>query len=318
MSLVRRSRSAFTLIELLVVIAIIAVLIALLLPAVQKVREAANRAKCQNNMKQLGLALHNYHDVNGAFPQGCQNRPYNPSYLFQPPREGWPPYLLRFIEQDNVARIYSYGTANGWIDNSSTTASPTYVVLKIFLCPSDNGPVQGFFPPWGYTSLGNYQPFFGGVDLGSAFTATTSQRAAFGPNFGARIADIIDGTSNTLLFGEYLRSSTADAQDQRGMLWQSDEPGGGHIHTKFSPNATNPDVFYPTNWCINLPQRNLPCVTGSSSGSDHTAASRSLHTGGVNCLFGDGSVRFMSQSVDVTMVWQPLATIAGGDVVGNY
>jgi prepilin-type N-terminal cleavage/methylation domain-containing protein/prepilin-type processing-associated H-X9-DG protein len=315
----RDPRRAFTLIELLVVIAIIGVLVGLLLPAVQKVREAANRMKCQNNLKQIVLALHNYTLSNSdTFPKGAQNSTVN----FGSPRLSWFPYLLPFLEQDAVYRNFNFtasSTPTFGTSNSATPTSPTAAVISTYVCPSDMGPTTGYYP-WGYFSLGNYMPFFGGLDLGGANPAVlpNNQRAAFGLNWGARIADFQDGTSNTMIFGEYLRSTGTTSggfgQDQRGMLWQSDEPGGGHIYTRFTPNTTNPDIFYPSWWCVDQPQIGLHCVTGSTDGSDHTAASRSRHAGGVNVGMGDGSVRFVSQSVDLMNVWRPMATIAGGEI----
>lgn len=312
-------RRGFTLIELLVVIAIIGVLIGLLLPAVQKVREAANRLKCQNNLKQIAIAIHNYANANGdTFPKGTQNSTIN----FGPPRLGWFPYLLPFLEQDAVYRQFNFtagSTPAFGTSNSATSTSPTAVVISTYLCPSDPGPTQGQYP-WGYFSLGNYAPFFGGLDMGGANPAVLSsaQRAAFGLNWGARFADFQDGTSNTMIFSEYLRStgtvSGGYGQDQRGMLWQGDEPGGGHIYTRFTPNTSNPDIFYPSWWCVDRPLMNLPCVTGSTDGSDHTAAARSRHVGGVSVAMGDGSVRFVTQTVDLMGVWRPMVTLAGGEI----
>jgi len=304
-------RPGFTLIELLVVIAIIAILIGLLLPAVQKVREAAARMKCQNNLKQIGIALHNYSNVQGAFPKGCQDN----TGIFTPPREGWPPYLLTYLEQGNVASQYTFNHPNGWQGSSTTATSPTNATIPSFMCPSDPGAQRGQFP-WGYLSVGNYLPFFSGANLGNASTATASNQTALGYNYGARFGDITDGTSNTAVMSEYLRS-TGDPQDQRGMVWQSDEPGGGHIYSHLSPNS-GVDIFYPQWWCVNAPQRNLPCTTGSTGGNDHTATARSLHTNGVGVLFADGAVKFVTNGVDVTTVWRPLATISGGEVLGAW
>jgi prepilin-type N-terminal cleavage/methylation domain-containing protein len=313
-----RGRRGFTLIELLVVIAIIAILIALLVPAVQKVREAAARVQCQNNLKQLGLALHSYADSYKRFPHGAQDIP---SY-WGAPRQTWLPYLFPYFEQANILSAYDFkanpgGTVNFGSSNSSNATSPCALVVPMLLCSSDSGATVGTFP-WGTFSFGNYPVFFGGYYLGGANPATlpANQRAAFGINFGARFADFLDGTSNTMVFGEYLRS-TGDPQDERGMLWQSDEPGGGCIMTATTPNSTTKDIFYPQWWCVDRPERNLPCVAGSSDGHDHTAAARSLHVGGVNVAFGDGTVRFVQQSVDIN-VWRALATIAGGETIPDF
>ena len=126
---------AFTLIELLVVIAIIAILIDLLLPAVQKVREAAARIKCQNNLKQIGLALHNYHDANGTFPAGCYVNPTTGA------RNSWTSYIMPYIEQDNLNKLIDYNVGLGGA-NWETVNGPAFSTsVKIYLCPSDNAKI---------------------------------------------------------------------------------------------------------------------------------------------------------------------------------
>jgi prepilin-type N-terminal cleavage/methylation domain-containing protein/prepilin-type processing-associated H-X9-DG protein len=323
MSRLSPRRVAFTLIELLVVIAIIGILIGLLLPAVQKVREAANRLKCQNSLKQFGLAFHNHHDAFGRFPAGvawgggggayCGPAPY---YTF--PRSSWNYHIFPYIEQDAVYRqLPTTAAQNQWIPWGSPEGTnpngPTRAVMNIALCPSDNG-VLWDTQSWGQFTLSNYHVFFGGFTLGGAQSVSTSQRAAFGINFGASFQDIIDGSSNTMIMSEYLRSRGA-SNDQRG-LWWGDQPGYGEIYTQLSPNSTSPDLLYQ-GWCDNQPALNMPCISGDW-GPNNTAAARSRHTGGVNALFGDGSVHFMSQNVDLVSVWQPLVTIAGGEVLPEY
>jgi prepilin-type N-terminal cleavage/methylation domain-containing protein/prepilin-type processing-associated H-X9-DG protein len=308
-------RSGFTLIELLVVIAIIAILIALLVPAVQKVREAAARIQCTNNLKQLGLALHARHDVYKQFPKGLV---WNNGTYYDFPRSGWNYSLFPFIEQASILNRLPASAANQqwypWFSPEATSANPpTAAIIPIWLCPSDGGSTTET-QPWGTFTLGNYHVLFGGMNLGGAIAATPSQRAAFGVNFGARIADISDGTSNTMVMSEYLRGRGA-SNDQRGLLW-GDQPGYGHIYTQLSPNSSSPDLLY-VGWCDNQPGVGLPCINGDT-GPNNTAGARSRHTGGVNVCFGDGGVRFVSQNVDLLTVWRPLATIAGGEVVPGY
>jgi prepilin-type N-terminal cleavage/methylation domain-containing protein len=324
----RQLSNGFTLVELLVVIAIIGILVALLLPAVQAAREAARRTQCSNNMKQVALATHNHTQAILRFPLGTQNTPCP----FGNTRQSWYPYLLSYLEEQNTLTNYDFNIGrdssgnpiaqvNYATANSMTAASPTNIVVSTFLCPSDTGATQGLFP-WGYFSLGNYLAFFGGLNNGGADSAViqAKQRAAFGFNFGARWADFRDGTSNTMIFGEYLRSTGTQSGgyciDERGMLWQPDEPGGGSIMTAVSPNSSTPDIFFPTWWCLNDPYDNQPCITGSSDGHDHTAGARSRHPGGVIIAGGDGSVRFIADSIDLTL-WQALCTIAGSEVLAT-
>jgi prepilin-type N-terminal cleavage/methylation domain-containing protein/prepilin-type processing-associated H-X9-DG protein len=323
----RRRSAGFTLIELLVVIAIIGVLIGLLLPAVQKVREAANRMKCGNNLKQLGVAFHNYISVNERLPWGLAWNgtagPYTGGYpgnslVYSLPRSNWHYHTYPFIEQDNIYRELPSPQAGQclWEPWGSPEAmnpnGPTSRVVTTFLCPSDDGILvenQSF----GHFTMGNYHVFFGGANLSDAVNFTATNRAAFGPNFGARIAEIIDGTSNTMILGEYLRSRGA-SNDQRGLLW-ADEPAYGHIYAHLNPNTTAPDLLL-NGWCDPHPEVNMPCINGDS-GPNNTAASRSRHTGGVNVLFGDGSVHFISNGVN-NATWQALVTIAGGEPPTDY
>jgi prepilin-type N-terminal cleavage/methylation domain-containing protein/prepilin-type processing-associated H-X9-DG protein len=367
----RKGRSAFTLIELLVVIAIIGVLIGLLLPAVQKVREAANRASCQNNLKQLALACHNYHDAFKHFPVGgdmafiddwtyCGSWPteeHSPSW-------SWMARVLPYMEQEPLQRSVGVGTpwteatpdVGGtflWPDQPlnyyhSTGTDPNYslpgveLTIKSFLCPSDpetgHGPVpSACFPDmtgtasWGpYRAVGctNYFCINGqnwGFDGGDPrFFANFNGApipAGGCPNFdgcrgdfhsdgmfylkwhddwwsktpdkrkGTRIADVLDGTSNTFMLGE-------------GIMRPNEFHAWANAYGAFAtcgiyPNAKQPDgTPFPTLW----------------AGWPNNFGLSSHHPGGLQIAFGDGSVRFIEDTINIT-IYRQLATKSGREIV---
>ena len=306
-----RKVRAFTLIELLVVIAIIAILIGLLLPAVQKVREAAARMKCSNNLKQLGLGLHNYHDTNLAFPPG-QPQGYFRANWYNPPtrdfdRSCWIGPLLPFIEQSAMGAQYE----------AFLLTLPTYtcfapfapLVISTFVCPSDpNSPKvsdQGAHSNY-VTCLGSGYATPGGSDganLDGIFYGFSH----------VRLTDITDGTSSTLLLSELLQSpdkSNPYTPDLRGRIWNSIH-AGTEFSTIYPPNSTVGDN--PMGYCNPLPR--APC--GAQSRSNAFSLARSMHSGGVNACLADGSVRFFSDSITPS-VWQALGSRAGGEVIpGN-
>jgi prepilin-type N-terminal cleavage/methylation domain-containing protein/prepilin-type processing-associated H-X9-DG protein len=318
----RKNRPAFTLIELLVVIAIIAVLIGLLLPAVQKVREAAARAKCQNNLKQLGLAFHNYHDANAALPEGDPNFGSNGT---------WQVLILPYIEQAAMGAAYkNFGQSGGGgsptYAQSPNVESVTSQRLAILTCPSDNNS-QALFPVtingvayritahnytanYGNTTRTRSSPYpgAGGVAFGGA-----PFNSGFSGKIVTKLTDIPDGTSSTLLAAEVLNGiNTANdaVTDLRGFSWWG--PGGGFT-TYYAPNSTSPDILQFQAYCNNLPDQNLPCVVGTA----YIFTARSRHSGGVNTVMGDGSVKFVTNNVDIN-TWRALGTTRGGETLGEY
>jgi prepilin-type N-terminal cleavage/methylation domain-containing protein/prepilin-type processing-associated H-X9-DG protein len=332
---------AFTLIELLVVIAIIAVLIGLLLPAVQKVREAAARMKCGNNLKQLGVALHNYEGAIGRWPalypgaapgSTAFNYKYTWSVLAQ---------LNPYLEQTAIYNSMDLTQPMYDATNNITAQNKFAVVQKvpIFLCPSDRGvPVSSAY---GVTDMGptNYVANHGSGVSGGGYGSPINADGIFPAVTGVKITDITDGTSNTAAFSESILGDGAEVSatqpgdektaykytgysgtlpndtncagnpqswngyNRRGFMWASGEARCVSYNHYLAPNSRSFD-------CV----ANDPTATYISVGY---RAARSRHAGGVNVMLGDGSVRFIRDGVDVT-TWRSLSTRAGNEVVGDF
>jgi prepilin-type N-terminal cleavage/methylation domain-containing protein/prepilin-type processing-associated H-X9-DG protein len=305
-------RRAFTLIELLVVIAIIAVLIGLLLPAVQKVREAANRSKCTNNLKQIGLGLHNYHDVNLKFPSGYLDSG-NGIWTPDSNESTWITHLLPFIEQDGLYRMINFSAPFG-LDGPNDPIMSAF--LQLYKCPSDLE-VDIVGGDWGkHWARGNYA---GNNGIGPMLSITnrpyTPERSVKVPgvfmiNSKTRIADIPDGTSQTAMVSELIKSP---GEDWRGVMHYPEGPLYQHNNT---PNSPLPDEFRKQ-FCLSIPE--APCIGTYSSYDTRKVilSARSRHPGGVNLLLADGSVRFITNSINLS-TWQALSSPRGGEVVGDF
>ena len=275
-------RSAFTLIELLVVIAIIAILIGLLLPAVQKVREAAARIKCQNNLKQLGLALHGYHDANNHLPPGgtgtATNAERGPD-TGMTGNLGYAVYILPYGEQNPLYQQMSTTTAYNAAPNTAATVLTARV--PIYKCPSaqvedtTTSPAGATLHYYGNMGPRGANPATGAnyVTTGSASHGAVSKQGVLGPNTKVTLTGISDGTSNTIMVGE-ISFNTANCY----RIWTRGWDGNASGDAKNVVNAINSTPY-----------------NGSNNFNDVSFGSQ--HTGGANFGMGDGTVRYIRDSV---------------------
>jgi prepilin-type N-terminal cleavage/methylation domain-containing protein/prepilin-type processing-associated H-X9-DG protein len=335
----KRRPDGFTLIELLVVIAIIAILIGLLLPAVQKVRDAAARMQCSNNLKQMALALHNHHDARGTFPPGGMNTGQNGTPCYT----NWAIEILPYMEQDALYKQYNQLVLNENVANRPVTQSR----VKPYECPSDplvgklelpaSGPGSGqqwmhgsyravsgkiqnavnwgcydTFEPY-YWPNGVFDSAFRGVLHGTGVAyngvpAPTGKASNGQPvsTMGGpeRIADILDGTANTLMLGE----CTFNDVTRRATFW-------AYTYASYNQSSVGPQSVHLNNYYGDGTATSKGCWKPTTQYGDQMCkrAFGSNHTNGMNFGMADGSVRFVSYSVDINLLGN-MATIARGEV----
>jgi prepilin-type N-terminal cleavage/methylation domain-containing protein len=299
---------AYTLIELLVVVAIIAILIGLSLPAIQKVREAAARLKCQNNLKQIGLALHTHHDAHEKFPTGLNDQPPYANW-------SWMAMLLPFYEQENLFRAadaWAHGTTypdqkNVW-GSAITPANPAMGTrMPLFNCPSD-ARQERLVPAaqWGLHPTSKFAPsgYLGVSGIARFDAVTAAQLGIFFRTSATRVTDISDGTSNTLMVGERPPSA-----NQYYGWWFAG--AGSDFHGTGDVLLGVREINYAVG--VGCPLSKVGLQPGKVNDNCDQAHFWSLHAGGCNFLSADGSVRLLSYEANAIL--PELSTRAGGEVV---
>jgi len=355
---VRESRRGFTLIELLVVIAIIATLIALLLPAVQQAREAARRSQCKNNLKQLGIALHNYHDTHSCFPAGYYSygtstgsgpgwAEIDPTTWDAAPGWTWSMMLLPYLDQANVYNALNVNLPCWNLAN----AGAAQTTLPVFLCPSSSGGDEPFLVRdasgnpltkggaqllfgrshyvashgqescWGECGASTTGTVFTNIYTKATKTVTINGDAgqvADGPffrNSRRRMRDVTDGTSNTIFLGEH-SSRLSDK------TWVGVVPGA-YTHPRFSSPENGPDAAATLSLIHAGPSggeldiTGFPIIHPVNFPTYHVGQMYSEHVGGGHICMGDGSVRFVSENIDL-LLWAALSSINEGEVIGEF
>jgi prepilin-type N-terminal cleavage/methylation domain-containing protein/prepilin-type processing-associated H-X9-DG protein len=337
-------RRGFTLIELLVVIAIIAVLIALLLPAVQAAREAARRAQCVNNLKQLGIAMHNYHDSLGSLPPGGMAIVDGT----------WQLFILSYLEQNGLYNAYNqsgtYELAGG-VKNTDQNLryggvcqlTVTSARINTLTCPSDTINSPGYpsalpnvfisfhnyvvnFGPYGYyQQLSTAPNGYGGTTFSNPYPPGNWLGAPFSDAeasyYPARLqvynfSSITDGLSNTLMASETVQGHPFGSNnDHRGHTWWGESAA---FEAWLAPNSPLPDVLEDATYCGSIypamSPLNPPCTAPYTTTQGVTYAARSRHPGGVNTVMCDGSVKFIKNSISL-FTWRALSSTQGGEVI---
>lgn len=296
-------RQAFTLIELLVVIAIIAILVALLLPAVQQAREAARRSSCKNNLKQLALAVHNYHDVNRVIPPGYYAGVNETGSNWNYRRISWMQSLLPYIEQP---ALFESVMADREAQVNSWQYADRDTVVPSLSCPSD--PAAGKISPRGFH--GNYLLSHGGHSLDPANDGDRNGQGVAFVESSVRFRDVTDGTSNVVMAGEILL--VPDDDDRRGAYYMTGwDSANVTVALRDTPNSPLPDTG--RSQII----KDVPFAPAVNASTWFRVNARSQHKGGAQFALVDGSVRFISANIDLT-TYRNLGNRDDGNVLGEF
>lgn len=288
------SRTGFTLIELLVVIAIIGILIALLLPAVQKVREAAARIHCQNNLKQIGLALHNFHDVYKKLPPGYASQVASDNSDLGP-GWGWAAHMLPYIEQDNVYKQIDFSADIG----AAVNAGARTRVLEMLRCPAERLPPDTFVASKTVVDIA-FCSYVGMFGTGEVADDPGNGTGVFFRNSRVKLTDITDGTSNTIMVGE--RHAKLAYSSWVGAVTGAEVPP--RFPTPLGPEGAPVLCLGHTGEAAEGHTPNNPTNHVDDFGSDHVT--------GANFLFADGSVHLIANTIS-PMVWEALGTRGSGE-----